>query len=499
MAASQRLSALDSCFLHMDSETLINQGAGLAIFEGRLDYDRVVQDVESKLGHVPRFRQIAVPVPLNLAHPTWEFDPHFGIRNHVHNVKLEPPGTEEQLRVQVGELLNTRLDRNKPLWAIYVIEGLEGGCSAVVGMIHHCLSDGIGAAALAGVMFDLEPDPPKQTWKPGKIQAIPGPARRIARAIKDDMIGAVRFWSGVPVGLYRLIWSLGSRKNREGRRIVRKFFKSPTVRFPYNNCLSGGLKLVWGEFPLDDMREIGRACGGTINDALLAAMTAVSERYGAEHGIDMAGRFHRVQVPASVRRPDQHGQLGNHVTIMPVLVPFGIKDTLERLATVASATRALKEHNVIKGISVAIEVIQTLLTPPGMVLVLKTLFSQRVQRISNRESSLPIVNTNVTNVPWPAIALHLAGRPVSSLIPLVPLLPGIGLSCGAFSYNQKLLVSFTGDAELIPEVDRILTYLDDAIAELREAVGVRTSAPTDASESACSPARAEGTPQPVKG
>lgn len=464
--ASDRLSSLDASYLYLDSPVSVNQGVGVNFADGPIPFERLLHNLERKIERLDRFRQVATFVPGNLAHPTWEWDPAFDLRNHVHHVRLEPPGTEAQLREFVEQLLRRPLDRRRPLWAIHVIEGLASGRGAMITQLHHCVSDGMGGRLIASVLFDFEPDPELDPPAPYSPPPVPSPLRRLVRAIRDDAVGLVKTTGAVWRSAPSIIRLMFSKRARPAWRLFKRFQKTPGVKMPFNAPLCGRLSYALCALPIAQANEIRDSFGGTLNDVLLACVGTAMTRYAARHEIQTLGKQLKVLVPTNVRAPDQYGILGNYVSILPVAVPLDGCEPAERLQRVFEYTAVGKESGLAIGISIWMRIMQTLLTPPLMRISNRFFASSWLQRRQSRSARPPFLNMVVTSLPGTEKELFIAGRKVLSAHLVVPLLPSMGLVCAAVSFRGTLYVTFAGDAESCPDVELLKIYLEDAFEEL---------------------------------
>lgn len=463
----ERLSPLDASFLYMDGEVSCNQGVGYQVADGPIDFDRLLEEMKRKVRYVDRLRQSAVFSPLNLFQPTWEFDPAFDIRNHVKRVVIDPRGDEMKYKEVISRIFYTPLDRAHPLWAVYVVDGRPDGRSAYLVVIHHSVSDGIGFARISTALFDADRNLDLEPFDPPQAPPLPSPLSRIGYGIVD----AIRAWPKVVLLIVRGVWtllrSLMSTQGRRAWRLFRQFKRAPGVTFAFNAPLSGEASFAFAQYRLDDIARIRAAHGGTLNDVLLAMVGCALHRYAIKHGIKTEGKFLRVLVPSNVRSVDTRDKLGNFVSMAPVLVPLGDISARDRLKAVTEYTREMKECGLARMLSLGIALAQSLLTPPVSRLVHHRHTSLRLQKRNHAKGKTPAYNLVVTNVPGSPHPSYAAGRELRDTHVLVPLLPLMGLVCGALSHDGTLFVSFTGDKATVPDVEVLSEYLDDAFTELR--------------------------------
>ncbi len=465
---SRRLSAQDAAFLYFEKEEAPMHIGSIAIFEGEVPHDRFVENVASKLHLIPRYRQRVVPPPANVGHPTWEFDPDFDIARHIRRVRIEPPGTDAQLIELAAGLFAGTLDRNKPLWEMYLVQGLEGQRSALVSKVHHCLVDGVSGIGLMMVTLDVSPNPapplpPKEPYEP---PPIPGPASRLVDALFDNMAERLDRWTAYQKELVET--AVGGDPGR-ARSVMRAlevalpYFARPMARAPFNKPFSGERQLACSEFSFAEVRAIRAACGGTVNDVVLAVLGGALGRYLEMHGEPTKDRVMRVLTPVNVRREDERGSLGNRISMLLVEVPVGLDDPVERLHAITERMDALKRSHVADGLELLADLLGVLPTP--------------LQALLGGLPSPPntVGNMVCTNVPGPMIPLYTVGHRLLAHYPLIPIAWEMGIGCGVTSYDQKLYFGLMADRQAASDVARLKEFLDQAYVELRAAAGVARS------------------------
>lgn len=464
--SNQRLSPLDASFLYMDTLHAPTQGGVFAVLDGPVDFARYTEDLLRKIRYVDRFRQIAVFSPLNLFHPSWEFDPNFDIANHVHRMELDQPYFEETLRALAAEITKRPLNRARPLWAVYVIYGLPEDRCAVVSVIHHAVTDGVGGVLIAAVLLDTEPSPQFEPWRPSSSGPLPSKIGLVINAARDTVrtLPARTYSMGRELAL--VIRESRRPEARQRKALRRAFRQTRAVRFPFNAPLSGGYVIAGCAFAMDDIALIRQRCGGTVNDVLLCAIASAIERYAREHGIKTQGAFLRVLVPTNVRREDEYGEFGNFVSIAPVVVPLAGVTALERLQSIIEYTTAMKACRLAHAYSVAIRYSQRTTIPPLAKWVYRIFASLWLQRLRCMLGIPPRFNLVMTNLPGTPAPRYMGGRLITRVHIIAPLLPGMGLSCCALSQNKYLFLTFTGDARTCPDVQRLEDYTVESFGEL---------------------------------
>ena len=461
---SQRLSAQDASFLYMERKESALHIGSIGVFEGQISYDQFVNNIRSKLHLIPRYQQIATPAPFNLGHPTWEWDQEFDLSHHIFQVTLEG-ATDEELYEKAAELFAPMLDRDKPLWELYVVNGLAGDRSALVSKVHHCLVDGVSGIELLMIMLDVSADPPPPPPAPEIEKKRPEPQfMRLIDALLDNVSAdldrlAARSTLNVDI-------AGGETQVRSIARALETalpYVQVPMVRAPFNKPLKGGRVVAFSEFSFQEIRKIRQSAGGTVNDVVLTVLGGALGRYFEMHGQTTERRMARVLTPVNVRKDEEKQALGNRVSMLLVEVPVGVSDPIERLNAITARTTALKHQHVADGIETlsgalgaAPPIVQSalgLLPPPGNTLA----------------------NMICTNVPGPMIPLFCVGRRLLGHYPLVPIAWEMGVGLGVTSYNQKLYFGYMGDAGVGKDVKRLKEFTDQAYVELRSAAGVEKS------------------------
>ena len=464
---SRRLTTQDSAFVYFEKDTAPMNIGTVAIFEGQMPYERLVEHLNSRMPLVPRYRQRLVPAPFGLAHPTWEPDPEFNIYNHVRRLRLPPPGSEEQLSELAGELFSGPLSRRKPLWEVYLVEGLSESRSAMVAKVHHCLVDGVSGIELMMVTVDISPNPSPapvsdDQWNP---KPLPSRAMTLIDAAFDRLSQWVRTASDVQTGLLN-----PSKPLRRAQHVLLgiehlgPLLVRPVPRTPFNTRLSRQRSIAWTEMSFAEVRAIRSALGGTANDVALTIVCGAMQRYLEAHGQSSEGVDLRIMAPVNIRPEEEKMALGNRISAMFVDLPVGIKDPVERARAVRERMEWLKKDGQPSGIDALFQMLD--LIPPA------------VQRFLGAMPQIPNVVLNVlcTNVPGPMIPLYAVGQRLLAHYPLVPLTWDLGLGVCITSYDHKLFISLTADSKAVPDLPRLRQFFDESFKELRTAAGV---VPTD--------------------
>ena len=456
----ERMSPLDASFLHMedDSSTTMHI-ASTAIFEGPPpSQQEILTMVQAKLPLVPRYRQKVRFVPFELSRPVWVDDPHFNICYHVRQTALPAPGGQEQLRNLVGRIMSQQLDRTKPLWEMWVVEGLEDGHWALISKSHHAMVDGVSGTDLLAVVLDSEPAPARPApveWEP---EREPTAVDLVTSAVAERVYNPYEALRGVR-RLVRAPRALLADVNATGRGLASMAtLVRPTAPTSLNGPLGPHRRYTWARGRVSDIKTVRGALGGTLNDVVLAAITQGFRELLQARGEDVDGRTVRTLVPVSVRRPSEKGSYNNRVSAMFAELPVGVSDPVERLWTITGQMRGLKESKQ----AVAGDVLTSLagFAPPTLLAVGTRVAARAPQRN---------INTVTTNVPGPRIQLYAAGRRMLEAFPYVPLGGRVRIGVAIFSYLDTLNFGVTGDFDSTPDLDVLAHGIEDGLADLVKA------------------------------
>lgn len=455
-----RLSTLDAEFLHLEDVNSHMHIAGICTFEGPPASLEELEDLlASKLHRIPRYRQRVRSVPLELGRPIWVDDPHFNLGYHLRHTALPEPGDDEALCRLMGRLMSQPLDRERPLWETWLVHGLEGGRWALIFKVHHCMVDGISGVGLLEQLLDLTPEVELQApepWEPapeppGSMMvldawrgALDDASRWIARsasAITDPRESAHRV-TDLAKGTYRLF-----------SRLV--FTPPSSIEGPV------GPHRVWchAEVDLGVVKRIGKANGGTVNDVVMAAVTAGYRDLLLHRGEDPADTRVRTMVPVSVRRDDGQGVPDNRVSTLLFEMPVGIEDPVERLGAVTRDMAELKQSHMADAGELVVDVSN--LAPPAVVGAISRL-GLRAQHLATQRS----INTVTTNVPGPQLPLYCLGREMLQYLPFVPISYGLRVGTAILSYNGELSFGVTGDWDSATDIGVLAKGTVAAVDEL---------------------------------
>jgi diacylglycerol O-acyltransferase len=462
--SQDRLSALDETFLHLERDGAHMHVASTVIFDGPApDYDEFLEHLESRLHLVPRFRQRLRFVPFGLNRPVWEDDPHLNLRYHVRHTSLPPPGGEDQLRTLAARIFSQRLDRSKPLWELWVVEGLKGGRFAIVGKSHHCLVDGVSGVDITTVLYDTEPQPsvppdPGGPWLPKPQRSE---ADLAAEALLDRFANPAELAQGVASLVRgprevaeRATGALGAVTELAGAGMG-----APSS--PLNVPIGPHRRFAWVQGDLDEFKRIKNELGGTVNDVVLAVVSGALTRYLRGRGQSTQDLELRAMVPVSVRAEEERGALGNRVSAMMVPLPLWCEDPVDRLRLISRTMGDLKSSRQAVGASLLTELAD--FAPPTI--------AAQAARLQPRQRFFNLV---VTNVPGPQFPLYVLGREMHALYPMVPLARRQAVCVGIMSYNGQINFGLIGDYDAIRDLDRLADDLESSIEELSAAAGGKT-------------------------
>ncbi|MCA9902733.1 MAG: wax ester/triacylglycerol synthase family O-acyltransferase, partial [Anaerolineae bacterium] len=458
------LGPVDSAFYYVEQpETPMNIGA-LTIYDGHVDFQAFVQLIDSRLQLAPRYFQRIVQAPFHLGQPTWITDPSFYLRNHVKRVVLPTPATEEQLRIKVGELLSCTLDRSKPLWEIYLIEGLEKR-TAIFFKVHHCMVDGLAAVELFTMLMDLESDVKTPSVK-STLDAprLPDPARLTFDSFQRDIFHRFNMLDKLGKDISRVTSNLRDSNQRLKMllgvaHLISNNLK-PIRRLPINGVNSGQQMLIWGEFPIDEVHSIRRKVGASVNDVMLSVLTDAVETYCRRRNMNDQ-EFLRILVPFNVRAEEEIGNYGNRISVLPIDIPFGVAGPIERLQETTKFSKAMKESSL----SLTMDMILTL---PSL---LPAPIQPSVWGMAPLAFSI-LAHTWCTNVAAPPVPVYLLGHELKHVYGYFPLNPTMGIACVVVSYNGLITMTIVTDQAIVPDPDTLENDLRAAYARLRRASGL---------------------------
>jgi WS/DGAT/MGAT family acyltransferase len=472
-AHGDRLTAVDASFLAQESQNAHMHIGAVMIFEGPPPaFEDFADHVRGRLHLVPRYRQkLAVP-PLETGRPLWVDDPSFNLEYHLRHTALPEPGGEDQLRALAARIHSQRLDRTKPLWELWLVQGLDENRFALISKTHHALVDGVAGVDLATVLFDLEPVPQPlphegEPWVP---QPEPSAAALAARGVR----GLVELPFSIAGRALRAATKPGTslhvaREAVEGVAEVAWAGLNPAPETPLNVPIGPHRRLVLIRSELADFKVIKDAFGGTVNDVVLTVVAGGLRKWLQSRGVRTEGLELRALVPVSIRGADEHGQMGNRLAAMRGPLPVYVEDPVARLQVVRQAMDGLKESKQAVGAEVLAGV-QNLAPPTVLAQASRINFSTR------------LFNLLVTNVPGPQFPLYALGRELLDLFPVAFLPRNHGLAVAIMSYNGGMDFGLLGDYDAMPDLDELGAMFEEARDELLAAATAQSSNGTSSPE-----------------
>ena len=434
--------------------------AACAVFKSNPPtHAELLEAIESRLHLVPRYRQRLAFVPFGQGRPVWVDDPHFKATYHVRHTALPAPGGEEQLMRLTGRVFSQALDRGKPLWEVWLVEGLAGDRFALLSKTHHALVDGISGVDIMTVLFDTSPDP--MPVAPPDPEWVPGPVPSAAQLLADALLERAT----VPAEMAR-----GLRAALRGPRAVAKAVGEglagvgalawsglrPAPESPFNAPIGPHRRFTWVRGELDRFKSVKNSLGGTVNDVVLTVVAGALGRYMRLHGQATEDVVLRAMVPVSVRADVERGALGNQVAAMWAPLPVGIEDPVRRLREISLAMQEVKES----GQAVGAQVLAGLsgFAPPTIV--------SQAARLQARQR---LFNLVVTNVPGPQMPLYVLGREMEAIYPMVPLAQNTALGIAIMSYHGQLNFGLSADYDALTDLETLAEELAASIEEIVEA------------------------------
>ena len=461
-----RLSGLDATFLYLETPTNHMHVGGVLVLDpsttasGKLTREDMAAFIEPRLHLAAPFRRRLAWVPFNLDHPVWIEDPDFDLDLHVRRAALPAPGGMAELAEFTGDVMGRPIDRNHPLWEMWVVEGLAGGRVAVITKTHHAAIDGVSGAELAAAILQLTPDQeapdPERPWR---AEREPGDLRLLLQAGLRQ--------AATPLSVARL--------GRQALDSASALFKVARTRqeepppAPFTapmTALNGAIgprrTVSLGELDLEQMKRVKNALGGTVNDVVLASVTGALRRFLLRRG-EQADAPLVGMVPISVRTDEQRGQMGNQVSAMLVALPVDEADPIQRLRRISTSTAGAKEQHGALGAGTLQQLAE--LAPGGVASLAARVYTRT--RAADRHR--PIWNLVVSNVPGPRFPLYCAGAKVEGFYPVGPIHEMVGLNVTLFSYQERVFVGINADRGLLPDVDEVREGMREALDELAEA------------------------------
>ena len=466
----QQLSGLDASFLYFETANASTHIGSFSIYDpstmpgGKITYEKLVSDIEARLHLARCFRQKLARVPLDLDHPYWIEDENFDLEFHVRHIALPKPGSWRQLCEQAARLHARPLDLSRPLWELYLIEGLgeipgvPRGCFATLMKIHHAAIDGVSGMELMAAIHDTSPDatppPPAKLWQPDRQ---PSALDLLGRAVNNNIRNPFRLGRV----LAQTVPGLRRVQDVQRRSRIQETGETPRTRF---NAAVTQHRVVGGvAFDLGEIREIRKSVtGATVNDVILTVCGGALRAY-LDAKKELPATSLIAMCPVSVRREDEKGTAGNRVSTMSVAIRNDIADPLDRLQAVTDASRHSKKLTEAVGARSLSDMTQ--FVPGG----LAGLGWRAASRLGLANRVRPFLNTVITNVPGPQVPLYSSGAKLIVQFGMGPVMDGMGLIHPIGSYNGSAVIAFTSCRELLPDPAFYEQCIRESFAALREA------------------------------
>jgi WS/DGAT/MGAT family acyltransferase len=464
-AHGDRLTATDASFLAQEHEASHMHIGALTLLEGPPPtYAAFTDHIRSRLHLVPRYRQkLAVP-PLETGRPLWVDDRDFNLDYHVRHTALPAPGSDFQLRALAARVFSQQLDRDKPLWELWLVEGLENGGFALISKTHHSVVDGVSGVDLATVIFDLEPGPvgpvehPDQEWRPRHQPTALDLAVKGARAAVRtpfELAGRAAGAATRPSTTLAI-----AREAAEGVGELVWAGLNPAPETPLNVPIGPHRRLEIVRCELEDFKTVKNTFGGTINDVVLTVVAGGLRKWLRHRGVRTEGLALRALVPVSTRTSEHRGTMGNRIAVMRGPLPVYIEDPVARLRVVKQEMDGLKTSKQAVGAEVMMGV-QSFAPPTVLAQASRAAFSTR------------LFNLIVTNVPGPQFPLFVLGRRLTDLCPIAFLPQNHALAIAIMSYDGGIAFGLLGDFDAMHDLDTLAGFLEASLSELLDAARVR--------------------------
>lgn len=457
------LGPVDTAFFYAETpNNPMNLGA-LTIFEGRIDFDKLVKLIDARIAQAPPYQRRLVQAPFRLGPPTWVFDTRFYIGNHVFRHSLPEPGTDEQLQALVGHIVSRALNKDKPLWEIHMIGGLKNHRTAVLFKVHHCMVDGLSAIDLFTMLMDFSPNPNVPAEKPLYMPPdMPTTATLLRDAFIFDIPTKIDVAQKVREEVGILAEVLSSPEKRRKALVGLAYLASDSTRLirklAINGPSSGQQVLVTAEFPLDEIKMIRKVKSASVNDVMVSILAGAVRSYVGPRGDRLDSDYVRLLVPVNMRVPGEEHTYGNRISLLPIDVPLHIEDPLERLAAVTDFSHHMKESSLSNTLDLA-------LTLPSL---LPAVLQPMVWKVAPQVFSL-LAHTWCTNVAGPPVPVYMIGHELKQVFGFFPLNPNMGMACVIASYNGKISMTAVIDKTIIPDFVFFQQAIEDSYKMLRAA------------------------------
>ena len=455
----ERMSFLDSTYLAMEDRNSHFHVAGVLIFDGgtlvengSVNVDLIKEFIRSKLHLIPRYRQIIMTVPFD-GHPVWVDDDHFDLDYHVRHTSLPSPGTTEQLQAVTARIFSQKLDRFRPLWEIWVVEGLAEDKFALIAKVHHCMIDGMASVDLLQVLLNFWPSLEIEEYP--EFEPRPAPTR--AELLSDEVGRRVRQPLDLVKGAAGLL--MGGDATEELTHRARAVSKALGAGWlhnveetPINPHIGPNRRFLWTTMPLEEVKEVKNKLGGTVNDVVLATVAGAVRQFLLDRGTETEDLEFRIMAPVSVKSDDE---AGSTVAMWLLDLPIGLEKAVDRFKDIGGKTAEMKESDQALGASLLVQAGSW--TPTTLLTMAARVASTNIRPF----------NMTVTNVPGPQIPIYLLDSQLEVQYPMVPLWSTHGLGVALFSYNWQLAWGIVADAEAVPDAEAFVKAIEKSFKELR--------------------------------
>jgi WS/DGAT/MGAT family acyltransferase len=455
----ERLSALDATFLDVETSLAPMHVGGALLFDaepltlehGGIDIQRLSRYTRAALDSIPRYRQRLEWVP-GLGHPVWIDDGRFNLQFHLRHTRLPLPGDERSLKRLVGRLFSQHLDRSRPLWEFWVVEGVENHTFALVIKVHHCMVDGIAGVQLLEALLQVMPNPKEPEPMDWKARPAPSRLQLLGDEVKHRADGLRQLTHFAP----------RVRANLRGVTNVLRSGMKPAPRTPFTESdISPYRRFDWTSFDLDEVKAVKNTLGGTVNDVVVATTAGAVRRFLLRRNADVDSmKNFRVVLPVNIRR-GSGVSVGNHVAMLLADLPVSEQNPIERYKEVVRLTTELKRESNQTGGAELIEDIADLTT------------KRLVSELYRAAMRLRTYNLIITNIPGPPMPLYMLGAQVKAIYPMVPLMQNQNLGIALFSYHRRLHWGFNADWESFPDVHEFVEDIDASFSEYKKLAAVR--------------------------
>jgi WS/DGAT/MGAT family acyltransferase len=463
----QRLSGQDASFLYTETPTVLMHTLKIQIIESAFDetdYDTLRERLEATLDVMPMLRQRVMFVPFNLHHPVIVDDPDFDLDSHIYRAALPTPGGEEELNQMISQIMCHRLDRQRPLWELWMLTGLANGQVAIVHKIHHCLADGAATVRYLSHVFEYQADLVSPATHMAAWQPKPLPSGR--RLVWDAMTDHLKYdMRAFPVFIATM-WHTARRLlafNRDVGSPTVKWLTHPPPRTRLNHVLSARRSFTRRQLPLADVKRLAHKLGGTVNDMILALAAAALRDYLQFHN-DLPDEPLATAIPVSADEPGEMRESGNRTTYLPTCLWTNIADPQQRFRAIQQSTQVAKQELQVMGKDTFVQLMHFL---PPIFSLWKTRRKQR-QRKADRADFKPLTNVIISNVTGPRERLSGNYGTLVDLYSMGPLVEACGLNITVWSYAGNLNISLMGCKKAVPDIDRLADAMVDAMTEMEQ-------------------------------